>query len=194
MKLTADADERTWLDLATARGGAARRQRKKAVAALVELTRAQMGLDAMGGRFGGWLASRVARGMLERADGRMLVWSWRDDPELALVIVHAVEATAQVRTARASSPIEYDDTEDFPNPFLGVGEKLVFDHHDRRSETATATYTWDTGTHLIVLSAICFAPSRFGVLLEPLDDLARTVRVDEPTVLVPSDPFELPPS
>jgi hypothetical protein len=40
-----------------------------------------------------------------------------------------------------------------------------------------ATYTWDTGTHLVTLSAVSGDRERFGTVLEELDALARTVRL-----------------
>ena len=63
--------------------------------------------------------------LLRRADGRVLVWVWKDDPELVVALAQVQQATPQLRTARAMMPMEYDDTEDFRSPFLGLGEKLA---------------------------------------------------------------------
>ena len=39
------------------------------------------------------------------------------------------------------------------------------------------TYTWDTGTHLVTLTAVCSDRERFGTLDGALDELAGSIRV-----------------
>ena len=53
-----------------------------------------------------------------------------------------------------------------------------------------ATYTWDTGTHFVSVTAVCPERERFGTVIGSLDDLARTIRIaddleisESPTVL-----------
>ncbi len=79
---------------------------------------------AGGGAFA-WILSQAAPLLMRRAAGRVLVWVWKSDPELLVVMAQLQEATPQLRTARAMMPMEYDDTESFRNPHLGVGEKLA---------------------------------------------------------------------
>lgn len=175
MRLIADPDEQLWSGLVGARGRKARRLQKAAVRMLVDRTRK----DAASGRIGDWAANRLALALLQRSDGRMLAWTWCAEPELLVAIAHAQEATPQLRVARAMAPIEYDDTEEFSNPFLGSGEKLLVDEPRHGGDLSTASYTWDTGSHLVVLSAMCTVPSRFLTLEEHVDDLARTFMAEE---------------
>lgn len=129
-----------------------------------------------GSRFGAWLMSQAAPLAMRQADGRVLVWTWKADPELVVAMATTQELTPQVRTARAMMPMEYDDTENFPTA-LGVGEKLVVPMPDAPGTPPFATYTWDTGTHLITLTAVCADRERFGTLDAALDDLARSIRI-----------------
>ncbi|MGO1627560.1 MAG: hypothetical protein ACTHX2_01990 [Microbacterium sp.] len=177
MRLTAVADEMLWVPVTGSMGFAGRRHRKAAIRMLMTQTRKQLGLEGSAGRFGAWVLSQAAPALLKKADGRMLAWVWRDDAELLVAIAQTQEMTPNLRAARAMAPMEYDDTEDFRNPFLGTGEKLVLDLPSDRNQPPTATYTWDTGTHLITLSAMCSDRERFGTVLAPLDDLARTIRI-----------------
>jgi hypothetical protein len=73
-------------------------------------------------------------------------------------------------------PMDYDDTQSFPTR-LGAGEKLVVAMPESPTAPPFTTYTWDTGTHLITLTAIGNERERFGTLSGPLDDLARSIRI-----------------
>ena len=127
--------------------------------------------------------------LMRKADGRVLVWVWREDPALLVAMAQLQEATPQLRTARAMMPMEYDDTEQFRNPHLGVGERLLIPLPRQPKTPPFATYTWDVGTHFVTLTAVCSERSRFGTITAALDDLARSLRVvddltlDETTVL-----------
>lgn len=114
--------------------------------------------------------------MMKRADGRVLVWTWKADPELIVAMATTQELTNDVRRARAMMPIEYDDTETFTSA-LGAGEKLVISLPPDPAQPPFATYTWDTGSHLITLSAVGGDRERFGTLIPALDDLARSIRI-----------------
>ena len=53
-----------------------------------------------------------------------------------------------------------------------------------------ATYTWDTGSHFVTVTAVCADRERFGTVIGAVDDIARTLRVvddlsvgETPTVL-----------
>lgn len=137
-----------------------------------------------------WAMSQAAPLLMRKAAGRVLVWVWKTDPELLVAMVQLQEATPQLRAARASMPMEYDDTEAFRNPSLGVGERLLMPLPADARTPPFATYTWDTGTHFVILTAVCADRERFGTITGPLDDLARTIRVvddlavgESPTVL-----------
>lgn len=177
MRLVAEPDAHLWSSMVAARGREARRLQKAAVRTL--MARTGMGATSGRGRLGEWAAGRLALALLQRGDGSMLAWAWREDPGLLIAVAHAQEATAQVRVARAMAPIDFDDTEEFSSPFLGEGERLRVDEPASGGSLATATYTWDTGSHLIVLSAMCTVPHRFGALEADVDDLARSLRADE---------------
>jgi len=144
---------------------------------LAQANRAMGGEDRPGSPVAAWAMSQAAPLLMRRAAGRVLVWVWRADPELVVVMAQVQEATAQLRTARAMMPIEYDDTESFRNPYLGVGEKLAIALPQDQRTPPFATYTWDTGTHLVTLTAVCPARERFGTVIGAIDDVARTLRI-----------------
>lgn len=129
-----------------------------------------------GSRFGAWAMSQAAPMLMKRADGRVLVWTWKAEPELVVAMATAQALTPEVRIARASMPMDYDDTQSFPTR-LGVGEKLVVPIPPSEASPPFATYTWDTGTHLVTLTAVCSDRERFGTLAGALDDLARSIRI-----------------
>ena len=127
---------------------------------------------------------------MRRAAGRVLVWVWKADPELLVVMAQVQEATPQLRASRASMPMEYDDTETFRGTYLGIGEKLAMALPQDQRTPPFATYTWDTGTHYVTVTAVCSDRERFGTVMAPVDELARTLRVvddvalgESPTVL-----------
>ena len=116
-----------------------------------------------------------------QAAGRVLVWMWKAEPELVVVMAQLQQLTPQLRTARAMMPIEYDDTESFRGTYLGVGERLVMPTPPARdggpAPAQFATYTWDTGTHLITVTATGGDRERFGTVVPAVDELARSLRV-----------------
>lgn len=138
-----------------------------------------LGMPHRAGRVFPWMISQVVPLLLRRADGQALVWTWRDDPELLVVLAHIQASGPEMRAARASMPMEYDDTETFDNPHLGRGEKLVVELPPQPNTPPFATYTWDQGTQLVMLSAVCGDRTRFGTVMPDLDALARTLRVVE---------------
>ncbi|MGB3376164.1 MAG: hypothetical protein WBA87_13620, partial [Microbacterium sp.] len=146
-----------------------------------------------GARFGSWLASQAIPLAMRRADGRVLAWTWKAEPELIVAMATAQELTPQLRMMRASMPMEYDDTESFATP-LGLGEKLLMPMPPRPESPATATYTWDTGSHLITLTAVCSERERFGTLEPALDALARSIRIADDLTGGESNVLRLPPA
>src|SRR5699024_2429262 len=112
---------------------------------------------------------------LRHANGRFLAWSWKEDPDALAALAQVQDLTPHLRAARASMPMEYDDTENFSNPHLGVGEKLVM-AQPAKGRTPFTSYTWDTGNHLITLHAVSPDKERFLLFLPHLDELARTLR------------------
>ena len=92
---------------------------------LTQANRAAGAVDRPGSGFLAWAMSQAAPLLMKRANGRVLVWVWKSDPDLLVAMAQVQEATAQARAARAMMPMEYDDTESFRSPFLGMGEKLA---------------------------------------------------------------------
>lgn len=185
-RLDADAAPEMWVPVTGSFGLRGRRARKKAIRMLM----AQAGATGRGGGVAAWAVSQAVPALMRTAAGRVLVWVFRADPELLVVMAQVQEATPQVRAARASMPMEYDDTETFPSPYLGAGEKLVMDLPPDPRVPPFATYTWDTGTHLVTVTAVCADRTRFGTVIAAIDDLARSVRIaddltarESPTVL-----------
>ncbi|KZE90066.1 hypothetical protein [Microbacterium sp. TNHR37B] len=183
-RLEADTDRSRWVPVTGSFGFAGRRARKKAIRMLLSQTNAALGAQARpGSSVAAWAMSQAAPAIMRRAAGRILVWMWKDDPELLVVMAQVQEATPQLRTARAMMPMEYDDTESFRGTFLGMGEKLPLPLPPRRPDGSTpppfATYTWDTGTHFVTVTAVCADRERFGTVIGAVDDLARSLRLIE---------------
>ncbi len=141
----------------------------------------------------GFLAGRMIRAGLRSDDGMTLAWAAKGDPGALTVMAQAQVLTQQLRAARAMMPMEFDDTEDFSNPYLGAGEKLVMSMPPQ-GRAPFATYTWDTGTHLITLQAVAGDPERFGTFAEDLDHLARSLRFADDVELGESNVLRLPPA
>ncbi|WP_323987134.1 hypothetical protein [Microbacterium plantarum] len=195
-RLEADADPARWVAVTESFGFSGRRARKRAIGMLLSQANAAIGAAPRpGGRFAAWAASQAVPMLMRRADGRVRAWMWKADPELLVVLAQMQEATPQVRTARAMMPMEYDDTEDFRSPYLGAGEKLVMTLPPDPRTPPFVSYTWDTGTHLVTLSAVCSDRERVGTVLEELDHLARSLRVvDDLTLDESANTLRLPPA
>jgi hypothetical protein len=196
MRLAADADPRLWIPVTDSFGFRGRRHRKAAIRMLLSQATSALGSTPRpGSRFGAWAMSQAAPLLMKRADGRVLVWTWKADPELVVAMVTAQALTPEVRIARASMPMDYDDTASFSSRWLGAGEKLVVPIPEAPTAPPFATYTWDTGTHLVTLTAICSDRERFGTVIGALDDLARSIRVaDDLTGGESPEVLRLPPA
>ncbi|MGM1018650.1 MAG: hypothetical protein ACQEW8_14040 [Actinomycetota bacterium] len=178
MRLVSSADPDRWIPVTGSLGWKGRRHRKAAIRMLLgQANQAAGATERPGSRLGAWMMSQATPLLMRRADGRVLVWTWKAEPELIVAMATTQELTPQVRMARATMPMEYDDTEDFRTPGLGAGEKLVVPVPPTPSAPPFATYTWDTGTHLVTLTAVCADRERFGTLMPALDDLARSIRI-----------------
>jgi len=177
MRLDADADPARWIPVTGSLGWKGRRHRKAAIGMLLGQMNQSFGATPRpGSGFAAWAMSQATPLLMRKADGRVLVWTWKDEPDLVVAMATAQELTPQLRTARATMPMEYDDTEDFRNPYLGTGEKLVMATPQSPKTPPFATYTWDTGTHLITLQAVGADRERFGTLIGSVDEIARTLR------------------
>jgi hypothetical protein len=195
MRLTADADPAVWIPVTDSLGWRGRRHRKAAIRMLLGQANSALGAtERPGSRFGAWAMSQAAPFMMRQADGRVLVWTWKAEPELIVAMATAQLLTPDVRIARASMPMDYDDTVSFPTR-LGVGEKLVVPVPESPSAPPFATYTWDTGTHLVTVTAVCSDRERFGTVIGALDELARSIRIaDDLTGGESPDVLRLPPA
>lgn len=195
MRLTADADPALWIPVTDSLGWRGRRHRKAAIRMLLGQANSALGAtERPGSRFGAWAMSQAAPFMMKQADGRVLVWTWKAEPELIVAMATAQLLTPDVRIARASMPMDYDDTVSFPTR-LGVGEKLVVPVPESPSAPPFATYTWDTGTHLVTVTAVCSDRERFGTVIGALDELARSIRIaDDLTGGESPDVLRLPPA
>lgn len=178
MRLTADADSRLWIPVTDSLGWRGRRHRKAAIRMLLGQANAALGVtERPGSRLGAWAMSQAAPLLMRRAAGRVLVWTWKADPELVVAMATVQTLTPEVRIARASMPMDYDDTVSFSNRWLGVGEKLVVPMPTSPATPPFVTYTWETATHLVTLTAVCSDRERFGTLDGALDELAGSIRV-----------------
>ncbi|MET0859923.1 MAG: hypothetical protein ABW091_02725 [Microbacterium sp.] len=183
-RLQADADKTLWVAVTDSLGFGGRRHRKAAIRMLLSQANRAMGADERpGGGFMAWAMSQATPFLMRKAAGRVLVWVWKADPELVVVMAQVQEATAQLRAARASMPMEYDDTETFRGTYLGVGEKLAIPLPTDPRTPPFATYTWDTGSHFVAVTAVCSDRERFGTVIGAVDELARTLRISEDVAL-----------
>ncbi|GGH42470.1 hypothetical protein GCM10010921_15710 [Microbacterium album] len=175
--MQADADPSTWVAVTGSLGLRGRRHRKAAIRMLLSQGSRMMGGAGRPNGVLAWAISQAAPLMMRRADGRLLVWVWKDDPELLVVMAQLQDLTPQLRAARAMMPIEYDDTESFRGAYLGMGERLVIDLPPQPATPPFATYTWDTGAHLVTVTAVSGDRERFRTVLGAADALARSVRI-----------------
>lgn len=194
MRLISSADRSLWIPVTGSLGFTGRRHRKAAIRMLMAQAGTRLGRETLpGARFGSWLASQAIPFAMRKADGRVLAWTWKAEPELVVAMATVQALTPQLRTARAMMPMEYDDTEDFRTA-LGQGEKLMMPMPSDPASASSATYTWDTGTHLITLTAVCSDRERFGTLENALDDLARSIRIADDIPGGAGDVLRLPPA
>lgn len=188
-RLAADAPPGLWVPVTGSLGFRGRRHRKAAIGMLLDQANRALGVPQRPGRgLFAWAVSQAAPLLIRRADGRVLVWVWRDDPKLLVAMAQLLPATAEVRTARASLPIEYDDTETFRNPHLGAGEKLAMPLPTDPRTPPFVTYTWDTGRFLVMLTSVCAERERFGTVVGSVDDLARSLRIVDDIAVDESSP------
>lgn len=188
--LQADADPTRWVPL-RGRGISGGRHRRAAIRMLMSTVGISQGQPGSG--LMNFVATRVIKAGLRGANGRFLAWSWKEDPSALAVMAQVQDLTPHLRAARASMPMEFDDTENFSNPHLGAGEKLVM-NDPTSGRTPTATYTWDTGSHLISLTAVSPDKERFLLFVPALDDLARTLRWSEDIEVGENNVLRLPPA
>ncbi|MFB8386297.1 hypothetical protein ACFC3F_04045 [Microbacterium sp. NPDC055910] len=183
-RLQADADVTLWVPVTESLGWRGRRHRKAAIRMLLaQANRAMGATERPGGGVAAWAMSQAAPFLMRKAAGRVLVWVWKADPQLVVVMAQVQAATAQLRAARAMMPMEYDDTETFRGTYLGAGEKLAMPLPADPRTPPFATYTWDTGTHFVTVTAVFADRERFGTVIGSVDDLARSLRViDDLTV------------
>lgn len=198
-RLQADTDPNLWVPVTESLGFRGRRHRKTAIRMLLNQAGGLMigpagatsiespgganGQPRPGNGFAAWAMSQAAPFLMRKAAGRVLVWVWKADAELVVVMAQVQQATNDLRAARAMMPMEYDDTESFRSLYLGVGEKLEMPLPSDQRTPPFATYTWDTGTHFVTVTAVCSDRERFGTVIGSVDDLARTLRVvDDLTV------------
>ena len=183
-RLQADADKTVWVAVTDSLGFGGRRHRKAAIRMLLSQANRAIGVEERpGGGFMAWAMSQATPFLMRKAAGRVLVWVWKADPELLVVMAQVQAATAQLRAARASMPMEYDDTETFRGMYLGVGEKLAIPLPADPRTPPFATYTWDTGSHFVAVTAVCSDRERFGTVIGAVDDLARTLRISDDVAL-----------
>jgi len=179
-RLQADADPMLWVPVTDSLGFTGRRHRKAAIRMLLTQANRAMGrTERQGSGLLAWSMSQAAPFLMKKAAGRVLVWVWKSDPDLLVVMAQVQEATPQARSSRAMMPMEYDDTESFRSTHLGVGEKLAMPLPADARTPPFVTYTWDTGTHFVVVTAVCAERERFGIVIGAVDDIARTVRLVE---------------
>lgn len=183
-RLQADADKTVWVAVTDSLGFGGRRHRKAAIRMLLSQANRAIGVEERpGGGFMAWAMSQATPFLMRKAAGRVLVWVWKADPELLVVMAQVQAATAQLRAARASMPMEYDDTETFRGMYLGVGEKLAIPLPADPRTPPFATYTWDTGSHFVAVTAVCSDRERFGTVIGAVDELARTLRISDDVAL-----------
>ncbi len=71
-----------------------------------------------GSRFGAWAMSQAAPMLMKRADGRVLVWTWKAEPELVVAMATAQVLTPDVRIAERRCRKKGTTTTRVPFPTL----------------------------------------------------------------------------
>ena len=74
------------------------------------LTQAGGALGTTGRPGGGataWAVSQAAPWLMRKAAGRVLVWVWKSEPDLLVVMAQIQELTPQLRTARAMPEVAW---------------------------------------------------------------------------------------
>ena len=178
-RLQADADPARWVPVTESFGLSGRRARKKAIGMLMAQATSAGGGSGRRGGVAAWAVSQATPWLMRQAAGRVRVWVWKAEPDLLVVMAQVQEATPQLRTARAMMPMEYDDTEAFRGTFLGAGERLLVPLPPNPGTPPFATYTWDTGSHFVTVTAVCADRERFGTVIGAVDAIARSVRLIE---------------
>lgn len=176
-RLQADADAARWVPITGSLGLRGRRHRKAAIRMLLGHGSRMIGGQGRGSGLLAWTISQAAPLLMRRADGKLLAWVWKDEPDLLVVTAQVHQITPQLRAARAMRPMEYDDTEPFRGAYLGMGERLVIDAPAGAGTPPFAEYTWDTGAHFVTVTAVGGDRERFRTVLGSVDELARTVRI-----------------
>ncbi|RXZ72930.1 hypothetical protein [Agromyces albus] len=180
-RLHAEPDRSKWVPVTDSLGFRGRRHRKAAIGMLLAQAKGPDAAPSSGGGFAAWALSQAVPLLMRKAAGRVLVWVWKA-ADLLTVMAQVQAATPELRIARASMPIEYNDTEEFRGTYLGVGEKLAMPLPPG-GRPPFATYTWDLGSHFVSVTAVCSNRERFGTVIGAVDELARSIRViDDLTV------------
>ena len=183
-RLQADADKTRWVAVTDSLGFGGRRHRKAAIRMLLGQANTALGAEAKpGSGFAAWAMSQATPFLMRKAAGRVLVWVWKADPELLVVMAQVQEATSQLRAARAIILNETAATETFRGTYLGVGEKLAIPLPADQRTPPFATYTWDTGSHFVNVTAVCSDRERFGTVIGAVDELARSLRITDDVAL-----------
>ncbi|WP_139417900.1 hypothetical protein [Agromyces laixinhei] len=181
-RLHAEPDRTKWVPVTDSLGFRGRRHRKAAIRMLLAQAKGPGAAPSGAGGFTAWAMSQAVPFLMRKAGGRVLVWVWKADPELVVAMAQVQTATPQLRAARASLPIEYDDSEKFRGTYLGIGEKLSMPLPPG-GRLPFATYTWDLGSHFVSVTAVCSDRERFGTVIGAVDELARGIRIiDDLTV------------
>jgi hypothetical protein len=179
-RLQADVDRSRWVPVTDSLGLHGRRHRKAAIRMLLQQASGALGTPSVpGGGFSAWAMSQAVPFLMRKAAGRVLVWVWKADPELLVVMAQVQEATPRIRMARAAMPKRPDGAETFLGTYLGVGEKLAVPLPADGRTPPFATYTWDLGAHFVSVTAVCSDRVRFGTVIGAIDELARGIRVVE---------------
>jgi hypothetical protein len=179
-RLQAVVDRSRWVPVTDSLGLRGRRHRKAAIRMLLQQASGALGTPSVpGGGFSAWAMSQAVPFLMRKAAGRVLVWVWRADPELLVVMAQVQEATPRIRMARAAMPKRPDGAETFRGTYLGVGEKLAVPLPADGRTPPFATYTWDLGAHFVSVTAVCSDRERFGTVIGAIDELARGIRVVE---------------
>ncbi|MDQ0574273.1 hypothetical protein [Agromyces albus] len=181
-RLHAEPDRSKWVPVTDSLGFRGRRHRKAAIGMLLSQAKGPDAAPSSGRGFAAWALSQAVPLLMRKAAGRVLVWVWKAEPDLLTVMAQVQAATPELRIARASMPIEYNDSEEFRGTYLGVGEKLAMPLPPG-GRPPFATYTWDLGSHFVSVTAVCSDRERFGTVIGAVDALARSIRViDDLTV------------
>ena len=183
-RLQADADKTLWVAVTDSLGFGGRRHRKAAIRMLLsQASRAMGAAERPGGGFMAWAMSQATPFLMSRAAGRVLVWVWKADPELLVVMAQVQEATPQLRAAASKHADGVRRHRGVPRHPPRCRREARDPAAGRSAHAPVRDVHVGHRPHFVVVTAVCSDRERFGTVIGAVDELARTLRISDDVAL-----------